>query len=331
MPPYYSLFTSAHSCYLTEAQTTAHAQSQSIAHLQQQAQQARRKTPSPTHAPPRSLYGHQRRDSDTLRNATPAIPHIPSTSNLNGNNRDYQREDSPTEAVGPGAGIIPSRLSPSARGLATSQATKHKRSPTAPEMGMMGKMWGFGDDGNNNNMAEDGNGLAVQAQVHRTPTVTNTNIQSQPSTATRIKLANANAQRNAGSGHPPERNSGGGRDGGPAGGPNVRNLVVNKRIYARLDLVGKGGSSRVYRVMNAANEIYAIKRVNLDRSDQETMQGYMNEIALLKRLEGNERIIRLMDSEVKWANSDTKGHLMLVMECGEIGRSSGFFIFTFFW
>lgn len=101
----------------------------------------------------------------------------------------------------------------------------------------------------------------------------------------------------------------------------TRNLVVSKKAYARLDLIGKGGSSRVYRVMNNANEIYAIKRVSLDRTDAETMSGYMNEIALLKRLSGNSRIIRLVDSEVKPGPGGTKGHLMLVMECGEIDFS----------
>ena len=101
----------------------------------------------------------------------------------------------------------------------------------------------------------------------------------------------------------------------------TRNLVVSKKAYARLDLIGKGGSSRVYRVMNNANEIYAIKRVSLDRTDAETMSGYMNEIALLKRLSGNSRIIQLVDSEVKPGPGGTKGHLMLVMECGEIGQS----------
>jgi serine/threonine-protein kinase TTK/MPS1 len=91
---------------------------------------------------------------------------------------------------------------------------------------------------------------------------------------------------------------------------------VNKKQYARLDLLGKGGSSRVYRVLNTTNEIYAIKRVTLEKADDATIHGYMNEIALLKRLEGNQRIIRLVDSEVKGGE---KGHLMLVMECGEIG------------
>ena len=83
-------------------------------------------------------------------------------------------------------------------------------------------------------------------------------------------------------------------------------------------MIGKGGSSRVFRVVNHANELFAIKRVSLDKTDAETMSGYMNEIALLKRLEGNSRIIRLIDSEVKAGPGGSKGHLLLVMECGEI-------------
>jgi serine/threonine-protein kinase TTK/MPS1 len=96
---------------------------------------------------------------------------------------------------------------------------------------------------------------------------------------------------------------------------------VNKKAYARLDLIGKGGSSRVYRVLNNANELYAIKRVSLDKTESDTMSGYMNEIALLKRLDGNSRIIRLIDSEVKAGPGGSQGHLLLVMECGEIDFS----------
>jgi serine/threonine protein kinase len=95
-------------------------------------------------------------------------------------------------------------------------------------------------------------------------------------------------------------------------------MQVNKKAYARLDMIGKGGSSRVFRVLNHANELYAIKRVSLDKTDAETMSGYMNEIALLKRLEGNSRIIRLIDSEVKAGPGGSRGHLLLVMECGEV-------------
>jgi len=70
--------------------------------------------------------------------------------------------------------------------------------------------------------------------------------------------------------------------------------------------------------MDGDSNIFAIKRVSLENSDAETLQGYMNEIALLNRLAGNSKIIRLIDSEVKLGTGNTKGHLFLVMECGEI-------------
>ena len=47
---------------------------------------------------------------------------------------------------------------------------------------------------------------------------------------------------------------------------------VNGKTYGKLDMIGKGGSSRVYRVITPSNEIFALKRVSLDRTDQETMQ-----------------------------------------------------------
>jgi serine/threonine-protein kinase TTK/MPS1 len=58
----------------------------------------------------------------------------------------------------------------------------------------------------------------------------------------------------------------------------TRNLVVSKKAYALLDFIGKGGSSRVHRLKNNANEIYVMKRVSLDKTDAEAMSGYMNEI-----------------------------------------------------
>ena len=60
----------------------------------------------------------------------------------------------------------------------------------------------------------------------------------------------------------------------------------------------------MYKVVSPTNEILALKRVQLDPSDKETMQGYMNEISLLKRLDGNDRIIRLIDSDTKTAGGN---------------------------
>lgn len=80
----------------------------------------------------------------------------------------------------------------------------------------------------------------------------------------------------------------------------------------RLDELGKGGSSKVFRVLSGQNELAAIKRVRLDKCDPETVTGYLNEISLLQRLRGNDRIIKLYDWE------RTGGKLVMRMECGEI-------------
>lgn len=90
----------------------------------------------------------------------------------------------------------------------------------------------------------------------------------------------------------------------------TRVLQVGGKAYQRLDLIGKGGSSRVYRVISPDNGIYALKRVDLENADQRTIDGYKNEIALLKRLEGNRRIIRLIEFDT----TSSKKKLMMVSQ-----------------
>ena len=57
------------------------------------------------------------------------------------------------------------------------------------------------------------------------------------------------------------------------------------------------------------NKIFALKRVNLEKADESTLEGYINEIDLLNRLKENERIITLYDSEI----DREKGYLMMVL------------------
>lgn len=49
--------------------------------------------------------------------------------------------------------------------------------------------------------------------------------------------------------------------------------------------------------------MYAIKRVQLDRADSETYQSYINEISLLRRLKGHDRIIQLVDHQITFTPS----------------------------
>ncbi|WWC73223.1 uncharacterized protein I206_107189 [Kwoniella pini CBS 10737] len=99
-------------------------------------------------------------------------------------------------------------------------------------------------------------------------------------------------------------------------------FMVNSVPYERLQRLGKGGSSTVYSVLYSAPPkkriIYAMKLVQLDRADEETYQSYTNEIDLLKRLRGHDRVIQLIDHQITFNSSGRPHRLMMVMECGEI-------------
>ncbi|KAK0188018.1 other/TTK protein kinase, partial [Armillaria mellea] len=189
--------------------------------------------------------------------------------------------------------VPPAKHTPATNNIATSASVnaKHRRSPTAPELPTTsGNLRTSGVGGDQRDKEKE------RYRQQRQSSSKQASGSSQPISASLSQQQLAATSM----------------------GPGNRHLVVNRKLYARLDMIGKGGSSRVYRVMNHANELYAIKRVSLDKIDSETMSGYMNEIALLKRLEGNSRIIGLIDSELKAGPGGSKGHLLLVMECGEI-------------
>ncbi len=83
-------------------------------------------------------------------------------------------------------------------------------------------------------------------------------------------------------------------------------------MYARLEVIGRGGSSKVYKLMAPDGKQYALKKVNLKTADQFATDGYRNEISLLQKLRKNERIIRLIDAEVN------DNFILVVMELGEV-------------
>ncbi|KAJ7288376.1 other/TTK protein kinase [Mycena rebaudengoi] len=299
-----------------EAERRAQLQAQAHADELHQGQQyqPQRQSPSPTDNPQSYLQrpllnAHKRRDSDTLR----SIPHPP-LAGLSG---------SPSAPIPPVA-----RLSPSARGLQASSSApapvsaKHRRSGTAPEQqttsGMLappgpsaplGKTWnGERERESEREQQQRERGRPQQQQTHQ-------QLQQQQQQLQQLHQQQQQQQQQQ---HLQQQQQQYNQIQGPVPIVGGRTFIVNRKPYARLDMIGKGGTSRVFRVLSNANELYAIKRVSLDKTDAETMNGYMNEIALLKRLDGNHRIIRLIDSEVKAGPGGSKGHLFLVMECGEI-------------
>jgi serine/threonine-protein kinase TTK/MPS1 len=76
------------------------------------------------------------------------------------------------------------------------------------------------------------------------------------------------------------------------------NIRLNGKIFTRMDLVGRGGSSKVWRVMAENGKVFALKRVSLEDADENAVRGYKGEIDLLKKLEGNDRVVRLLDYEM---------------------------------
>lgn len=92
-------------------------------------------------------------------------------------------------------------------------------------------------------------------------------------------------------------------------------VTVNGKPYLILEMVGKGGSSKVFKVLCRDMKILALKRVKVPHGSNSgaLLDSYANEIALLKKLRGAPTIIELHDSEV----SREQGIIMLVMEYGD--------------
>ncbi|KAL7749127.1 Serine/threonine kinase mps1 [Sorochytrium milnesiophthora] len=95
--------------------------------------------------------------------------------------------------------------------------------------------------------------------------------------------------------------------------------VVNGHQYKQLELIGAGGSSRVYRVRSLADQqTYALKSVplrmpNTRPIDPSIIKGYRDEIELLQRLQEtcSEYVVNLMDTET------TSERIYMVMELGD--------------
>ena len=93
-----------------------------------------------------------------------------------------------------------------------------------------------------------------------------------------------------------------------------RNYIsVNGKLFTRMDCIGRGGSSKVYRVMAENFKVFALKRVTLEDQDEAAIRGYKGEIDLLQKLENVDRVIRLFD----WEVNEERHTLSVLMEMGE--------------
>ncbi|OHT13281.1 CAMK family protein kinase [Tritrichomonas foetus] len=95
-------------------------------------------------------------------------------------------------------------------------------------------------------------------------------------------------------------------------------IRVNEHPYLILQKIGKGGSSKVYKVLAPDGNTYALKIVDLSQASQEAIESFVNEIHLLKVLQGSDRIIQLIDSQVDMYDK----RISIVLELGDIDLRS---------
>ena len=91
-------------------------------------------------------------------------------------------------------------------------------------------------------------------------------------------------------------------------------LKVNHNPYVKLGVIGKGGSCKVYRALSKKCSVVAIKKVKIAGMDRKAIEGYANEIELLKKLQGRPAIIQMYDYQVDIARKS----IFVVMELGEV-------------
>lgn len=90
-------------------------------------------------------------------------------------------------------------------------------------------------------------------------------------------------------------------------------ILVNNSQYEKLELIGRGGTSKVYKVRSlSSKKTYAIKKVTFDQFDEACVKGFKGEIDLLAKLRNEPRVVQLHE----YAIND--GNIFLTMECGEL-------------
>ncbi|KAF8072718.1 MPS1 [Scenedesmus sp. PABB004] len=105
----------------------------------------------------------------------------------------------------------------------------------------------------------------------------------------------------------------------------AQTVYVQGVRYTKLECVGRGGSSKVFKVMGPGCKIYALKRIRLAGRDAEAASGFIDEINLLTCLRNKPNIIQLVDSQARRRNRvpappvfPEEGLIYMVQEYGEI-------------
>ncbi|XP_040899330.1 dual specificity protein kinase Ttk isoform X1 [Toxotes jaculatrix] len=90
-------------------------------------------------------------------------------------------------------------------------------------------------------------------------------------------------------------------------------ITIKGKQFFILKMIGRGGSSKVYQVLDHKKQLFAVKYVDLEEADAQTIESYKNEIEHLNHLQQySDQIIKLYDYEM------TNSYIYMLMECGNL-------------
>ncbi|XP_077455707.1 dual specificity protein kinase Ttk [Stigmatopora argus] len=90
-------------------------------------------------------------------------------------------------------------------------------------------------------------------------------------------------------------------------------ITIKDKQFFILKMIGQGGSSKVYQVLDHKKQLFAVKYVNLQDADAQTVESYKNEIEHLNHLQQySDQIIKLYEFEI------TDSYIYMLMECGNL-------------
>ncbi|XP_056267253.1 dual specificity protein kinase Ttk-like, partial [Pseudoliparis swirei] len=90
-------------------------------------------------------------------------------------------------------------------------------------------------------------------------------------------------------------------------------ITIKGKQFVILKMIGHGGSSKVYQVLDHKKQLFAVKCVDVEEADAQTIESYKNEIEHLNRLQQySDQIIKLYDYEI------TDSYIYMRMECGNL-------------
>ncbi|KAM9798553.1 dual specificity protein kinase Ttk [Neosynchiropus ocellatus] len=90
-------------------------------------------------------------------------------------------------------------------------------------------------------------------------------------------------------------------------------ITINGKQFFILKMIGRGGSSKVYQVLDLHKRLFVVKCVDLEEADPQAIESYKNEIEHLNHLQQySDQIIKLYDYEI------TDSYIYMLMECGNL-------------